>query len=163
MSDDNGKIDKKSSWWSKQSTANKAVVIFVGVCCLGPILIVGMGAMLTPEAPAPIPEAPAPAPNIETYKQNLVNLEKNPEAYVGETVTIVSKRGLIFRHEASPLLRLIEGTEVVIGDNETRPIITLWFAETPENIDRFEYIKATGIFKRNVHPDTPFVWGLQTM
>ena len=36
-------------WWNKQSTKGKAAVGIVGICCLGLILIVGLGGLMSPD------------------------------------------------------------------------------------------------------------------
>lgn len=36
-------------WWNKQSTKGKGVIGIVGICCLGLILIVGIGGLLSPD------------------------------------------------------------------------------------------------------------------
>ena len=36
-------------WWNKQSTKGKAVIGIVGICCLGLILIVGIGGLMSPD------------------------------------------------------------------------------------------------------------------
>ena len=36
-------------WWSKQSTKGKALIGIVGICCLGLILIVGLGGLMSPD------------------------------------------------------------------------------------------------------------------
>ncbi|MBI5681269.1 MAG: hypothetical protein HZC47_10275 [Methanobacterium sp.] len=85
MSDEEG-INEKTSWWSKQSSGVKAAIGIVGICCLGLILIVGFGAMASPDkttstanqsttqttttSQSSTPAAPAaPTPQIVTISQ----------------------------------------------------------------------------------------------
>jgi len=68
-------------------------------------------------------------PNIETYKQNLVNLQENPKAYAEKTVTIVGSRGFSMRHEANPTLGTPEGTEIMMGDSNKvgSSSVSIWY------------------------------------
>lgn len=44
-------------WWDKQSKGGKAVIGIVGICCLGLILIVGIGGLLSPENSTATPQS----------------------------------------------------------------------------------------------------------
>lgn len=90
-------------------------------------------------------------PNIDQYKQNLVNLQENPKAYVGKTVTIVGPRGFSTKHEADSYLGTLEGTEITMGDSEKvgSSSVSVWYTGAPIDLDLFSDIKVTGTFKRN--------------
>lgn len=90
-------------------------------------------------------------PNIETYKQNLVNLQENPKAYVGQTVTVVGSRGFSMKREANPTLGTPEGTEIMMGDSDKvgSSSVSVWYTGPPVDLDLFGDIKVTGTFKRN--------------
>lgn len=90
-------------------------------------------------------------PNIETYKQNLVNLQENSKAYVGQTVTVVGSRGFSMKREANPTLGTPEGTEIMMGDSDKvgSSSVSVWYTGPPVDLDLFGDIKVTGTFKRN--------------
>ena len=90
-------------------------------------------------------------PNIENYKQNLVNLQENPKAYVGKTVTIVGSRGFSSRREANPTFGTPEGTEIMMGDSDKvgSSSVSVWYTGPPVDLDLFGDIKVIGTFKRN--------------
>ncbi len=90
-------------------------------------------------------------PNIAQYKQNLINLQENPKAYVGKTVTIVGNRGFSTKHESNPTLGTPEGTEIMMGDSDKvgSSSLSVWYTGAPINLDLFSDIKVTGTFKRN--------------
>lgn len=41
--------NKKGGWWGKQSSGAKAAIVIAGICCVGLILIIGIGGMLSPD------------------------------------------------------------------------------------------------------------------
>ena len=68
-------------------------------------------------------------PNIAQYKQNLVNLQESPKAYVGKTVTVIGLRGFSTKHESDSYLGTPEGTEIMMGDSEKvgSSSISVWY------------------------------------
>ncbi|MBV1755875.1 MAG: Ltp family lipoprotein [Methanobacterium sp.] len=52
IDESSGTPEKPTSWWDKRTT-NEKILAGVGVCCLGIILIVGIGGILSPDAPSP--------------------------------------------------------------------------------------------------------------
>lgn len=90
-------------------------------------------------------------PNMDQYKQNLVNLQENPKAYVGKTVTVVGPRGISTKHEADSYLGTPEGTEIMMGDSDKvgSSSVSVWYTGPPIDLDLFGDIKVTGTFKRN--------------
>ncbi|MEN4017578.1 MAG: hypothetical protein PQ968_03915 [Methanobacterium sp.] len=115
------------------------------------IIIVGISGCTNPDNSTSNTTPGSSDPNIETYKQNLVNLQENPKAYVGQTVTIVGSRGFSFKKEANPTLGTPEGTEIMMGDSEKvgASTVSIWYTGPPIDLDLFSNIKVTGTFKRN--------------
>ncbi len=61
--------EKPTSWWGKR-TKNEKILAGLGVCCLGIILIVGIGGILSPDAPSPdIAETVSPEEDAATVDQ----------------------------------------------------------------------------------------------
>jgi hypothetical protein len=44
-----GVLDGLTEWWNQQNNRTKTIIGIVGVCCLGLILIVGIGGMMSPD------------------------------------------------------------------------------------------------------------------
>lgn len=42
-------VSNQSGWWGKQSSGAKAAMVIAGICCIGLILIIGIGGMLSPD------------------------------------------------------------------------------------------------------------------
>jgi len=102
MADDTQKQEKET-WWSKQSSKEKVVIGVVSVCCLGIILIVGIGGLLSPDNGGNSSDysnnsdtTPEPVEPVETeseYKAScktisFKELNKNPDGHAGERVKL---------------------------------------------------------------------------
>lgn len=121
------------------------------VVLLGIVIIVGISGCTSSDNSTSNSASTSSDPNIETYKQNLVNLQENPKAYVGKTVTVVGSRGFSMRREANPTIGTPEGTEIMMGDSEKvgSSTISIWYTGPPVDLELFGDIKVTGTFKRN--------------
>lgn len=71
-------------WWSKQSTKGKAAVGIVGICCLGLILIVGIGGLLSPDNTNATPQS---------SQSNASSTQTTTSADTPKTVTIAQLYG----------------------------------------------------------------------
>ena len=71
-------------WWSKQSTKGKALIGIVGICCLGLILIVGIGGLLSPESTNATPQS---------SQSNVTSTQTTTSADTPKTVTIAQLYG----------------------------------------------------------------------
>lgn len=98
MTDD----EVSKGWWAKQSSGTKGVLGVVGVCCIGIILFVIIGGILSPDASTSgntttntvTTSSSTPATQVESesdYKASckvisFKELEKNPDGHAGERV-----------------------------------------------------------------------------
>lgn len=71
-------------WWSKQSTKGKALIGIVGICCLGLILIVGIGGLLSPENTNATPQS---------SQSNVTSTQTTTSVDTPKTVTIAQLYG----------------------------------------------------------------------
>lgn len=89
-----GMINKKSSWWSKQSSGAKLAIGIVGICCLGLILIVGFGAMASPDKTTTTTSQSTVAPqSTATNTTPATPSTTTPAAPTPQTVTIAQLYG----------------------------------------------------------------------
>lgn len=95
-----GLIDK----WKEQSNVIKGGSI-VGVCCLGLILIIGIIALISPDA------QPLTGAELDEYKASCIEisfaeLEKNPDKYQGEHVKFTGEIVQILEENGETIIRL---------------------------------------------------------
>ncbi|MBV1728859.1 MAG: Ltp family lipoprotein [Methanobacterium sp.] len=91
--------EKPTSWWGKRNK-NEKILAGLGVCCLGIILIVGIGGILSPDAPSPEIAETVPteedAPTVDQGQATTTGQEqaaKKAESYL--SISAFSRQGLI--------------------------------------------------------------------
>ncbi len=87
-------------WWNKQSTKGKAAVGIVGICCLGLILIVGIGGLLSPDNTNATPQSSTATSAVTTKTVTISQLYGSSVAK-GTTVKVTGK---VFQSDGSNLL-----------------------------------------------------------
>lgn len=78
MSDETEIVNKKTSWWSKQSTGAKAAIGIVGICCLGLILVLGLSAMASPDKTATTPSQSTATPQSAPQSTSTSSSSSSP-------------------------------------------------------------------------------------
>ncbi len=88
-------------WWNRQSTAGKAAIGLIGLCCLGALILIGIGGMLSPEntgstyttsdvstSPEPATDTSTSAAEEQAYIQSMLNYIQDVQSMMEETSTI---------------------------------------------------------------------------
>ncbi len=122
-------------WWSKQSTKGKALIGIVGICCLGLILIVGIGGLLSPENTNATPQSsqsnvtstptttPADTPKTVTIAQ-LYGSSIAKGTYVKVTGTVLQSDGynLRIKNSAGKDI-LVEGSDLSAYEDKSVTVV----------------------------------------
>lgn len=122
MTDD----EVSKGWWAKQSSGTKGVLGVVGVCCIGIILIVAIGGILSPDANTSSSNitntaktssstTTTPVESESDYKASckaisFKELEKNPDGHAGERVKYVGEVVQIMENYGVSSIRMDVGS-----------------------------------------------------
>ena len=111
-----------SGWWNKQGKGGKAAVGLVGLCCIGLILIVAVGGMMSPDktttnatsTPTATTQTTSAAqtPTTATISNCTIMEYTNTASYVKVTGTVIQSDGTNLRIEDS------DGQDIMVqGDS----------------------------------------------
>lgn len=109
--------NQKGGWWGKQSSGAKAAILIAGICCIGLILMIGIGGMLSPDKSTSNTTATTTSTSTSTSTTNTPTEVTISQLYSGSVAkgTTVKVTGKVLQTDGSRLrMENTEGQDILV-------------------------------------------------